>query len=106
MFPSPKSFPRNNTARRTRGVALITVLSLVVVVSLILVAFVAAMRVERTASFSYSQSLSAEQVGQGGLRLVVAELQNEMGKDAPAISPTPRSLSTPTSRRPTSRPSW
>ncbi len=82
MSPSPKLFPRSNTARRTRGVALITVLSLVVVVSLILVAFVAAMRVERTASFSYSQSLSAEQVGQGGLRLVVAELQNEMGKDA------------------------
>lgn len=84
MSPSPESFPRRNNGRRTRGVALITVLSLVVVVSLILVAFVAAMRVERTASFSYSQSLSAEQVGQGGLRLVVAELQNEMGKDAAA----------------------
>lgn len=84
MSPSPDSFPRSNPSRRTRGVALITVLSLVVVVSLILVAFVAAMRVERTASFSYSQALSAEQVAQGGLRLIVAELQNEMGKDAAA----------------------
>lgn len=90
MSPSPEFFPRKNTTRRTRGVALITVLSLVVVVSLILVAFVAAMRVERTASFSYSQSMSAEQVGQGGLRLVVAELQNEMGKDAAADLTYPR----------------
>ncbi|PTX97072.1 hypothetical protein DB345_07815 [Spartobacteria bacterium LR76] len=90
MSPSPDSFPRSNPSRRTRGVALITVLSLVVVVSLILVAFVAAMRVERTASFSYSQALSAEQVAQGGLRLVVAELQNEMSKDAAPDSTYPQ----------------
>ena len=82
MSRSPDLFPRRNPARRTRGVALITVLSLVVIVSLILVAFVAAMRIERAASYSYSQSITAEYVGVGGLRRIVAELQNEMGKDA------------------------
>jgi hypothetical protein len=68
--------------RREKGIALITVLSLVVIVSLILVAFVAAMRIERAASFSYSQSVAAEQVARGAMNLVVAELQNEMEKDA------------------------
>lgn len=69
-------------SRRKRGVALVTVLALVVIVSLILVAFVAAMRIERTASQSYSQSISAEHIGMGALNLVVGELQNEMSKDA------------------------
>lgn len=80
MSPSPES--RRTSFHRNRGIALITVLSMVVIVSLILVAFVAAMRLERAASYSYSQSISAEQVAQGALNLVVAELQNEMGKDA------------------------
>lgn len=80
MSPFPKS--SRPSPRRNRGVALITVLSLVVIVSLILVAFVAAMRLERAASYSYSQSVAAEQAAQGALNLVVAELQNEMAKDA------------------------
>ncbi|GAT31869.1 hypothetical protein TSACC_2263 [Terrimicrobium sacchariphilum] len=90
MSRCPDRFPRSTPARRTRGVALITVLSLVVIVCLILVAFVAAMRIERTASYSYSQSISAEQIGQGGLRRIIAELQNEMGKDAAPLLDYPR----------------
>lgn len=81
MWRSPDSVSQA-ASRRERGVALITVLSLVVIVSLILVAFVATMRIERAASFSYSQSVAAEQVARGAINLVVAELQNEMEKDA------------------------
>jgi len=69
-------------SRPTKGVALVVVLSLVVIVSLILVAFVTTMWMDRTASASYGQSLAAEQIGQGALNLVVAELRNEMAKDA------------------------
>ena len=87
-FPEPK---KSRTALRpsqglrrsgNRAVALVVVLSLIVIVCLILVAFVAAMSMDRTASAGYSQSLAADQIGQGALRLVVAELGNEMGKDA------------------------
>jgi hypothetical protein len=67
-----------------RAVALVVVLSLIVIVCLILVAFVAAMSMDRTASAGYSQSLAADQVGQGALQLIVADLENEMSKDAPA----------------------
>ncbi|PTX97022.1 hypothetical protein DB345_07550 [Spartobacteria bacterium LR76] len=90
MSRSPDRFPRSTPDLRTRGVALITVLSLVVIVCLILVAFVAAMRIERTASYSYGQSISAEQIGQGGLRRIIAELQYEMGKDAAPLLDYPR----------------
>ncbi len=69
-------------AHQTKGVALVIVLSLVVIVSLILVAFVTTMWMDRTASSSYGQSLAADQIGQGAVNLVVAELRNEMGKDA------------------------
>jgi len=68
--------------RGNRAVALVVVLSLIVIVCLILVAFVAAMSMDRTASAGYSQSLAADQIGQGALRLVIAELGNEMSKDA------------------------
>lgn len=87
-FPEQKESPaalRPRTGLRGRGdraVALVVVLSLIVIVCLILVAFVAAMSMDRTASAGYSQSLAAEQIGQGALRLVVAELGNEMSKDA------------------------
>jgi Tfp pilus assembly protein PilX len=82
MSPFPKTLQIPRPPRRNRGVALITVLSLVVIVSLILVAFVAAMRLERAASYSYSQSVAAEQVARGAMNLVVSELQNEMARDA------------------------
>lgn len=63
---------------RTRGIALVIVLSFIVVVSLILVAFVTAMRLEHTASSSYSSSLRADETALGALNLVVADLQKEM----------------------------
>lgn len=63
---------------RKRGIALVVVLSFIVIVSLILVAFVTAMRLEQTASASYSSSLRADETALGALTLVVADLQKEM----------------------------
>lgn len=56
-------------------------MALVAIVSLMLVAFVTAMRQDRTATYSYSQSLSTEQVARGGLQLVVNELRRELARD-------------------------
>lgn len=85
MFRSP-----DHPSRDESGVALVTVLALVVIISLILVAFVTTMRIERTASQSYSQSMTADQIGRGALNLVVGELQNEMSKDAQPILTYPK----------------
>ncbi len=74
--------------------ALVVVLSLVVIVSLILATFVAMMQMDRLASASYSQSLAAEQIGQGALNRVVVELQNEMSADAPPDTVSGRSIYT------------
>ncbi|GAT32875.1 hypothetical protein TSACC_21277 [Terrimicrobium sacchariphilum] len=68
---------------RQRGIALVVVLSMVVVVALILIAFVTAMRLERTASTSYSQSINADEIARGALSLITADLINEMSADAP-----------------------
>ena len=88
-IPKPRIKPGHpcpGANRRTvgeRGVALIVVLSMVVIVSLLLVAFVTVVSLDRSASASYGQSLAAEQIGQGAMNLVIADLRNEMGKDAP-----------------------
>ncbi len=79
MFLSGRSLSR----RRHRGIALVVVLSMVVVVALILIAFVTAMRLERTASTSYSQSINADEIARGALSLITADLINEMAADAP-----------------------
>jgi len=78
-FPNGKRFFCFSSER---GVALVVVLSLVVIVSLILVAFVTVMQMDRVASASYSQSVATEQIGQGALQRVIAELRNEMRADA------------------------
>jgi hypothetical protein len=63
--------------------ALIATLALVAISTILLVIFVTVMRMDRAASFSYSQSFKAQQLAYGGLHLVVGELQTEMQKDAP-----------------------
>jgi len=74
---------RSSSRLRQRGIALVVVLSMVVVVALILIAFVTAMRLERTASTSYSQSINADEIARGALSLITADLINEMSADAP-----------------------
>jgi hypothetical protein len=68
--------------RGRESFALIVTLGLVAICTILLVIFVTAMQMDRTASFSYSQSLKAHQLAYGGLHLVVAQLQDEMQKDA------------------------
>ncbi len=75
---------------KKRGIALVVVLSFIVIVSLILVAFVTAMRLEQTASSSYSSSLRADETALGALTLVVADLQKEMDAGGAADLTFPR----------------
>lgn len=65
-----------------RSVALIATLAMLVIISMLIIVFVTMMRLDRSATASYSQSLKAEQLGMGGLRLIVGQLQSEMAKDA------------------------
>jgi len=85
MFLSRKS-------RRSgqRGIALLIVLSMIVLVTLILVAFVTTMRLERSASASYSQSILADEFARGSANLIVADLQNEMAASDGLDSTYPR----------------
>lgn len=66
---------------RQKGMALVVTLSLVVIAALILVAFITAASLDRAATAGYGQAIRAEQLAQGGLRLVVGGLQQEMAKD-------------------------
>ncbi len=78
-FQSPTKASRS-------GVALIITLAFLMVVTIILVAFVTTARLDRTATASYGQSILADQLAQGGLKLVVASLQQEMGKSGAPIT--------------------
>ncbi|HSI84087.1 MAG: hypothetical protein ACAI35_16035 [Candidatus Methylacidiphilales bacterium] len=66
-----------------QGIALVATLAMVAIVSLLLVAFVTMMQLDRSATQSYSQSVKAEHVAQGSVQLILNELQKEMAKDAP-----------------------
>lgn len=75
-FPPPAEL-------RHRGMALVVVLALLVIASVILVAYVTATRLDRAATVGYGQAIRAEQIAQGGLNLVIGNLQEEMAKDGP-----------------------
>jgi hypothetical protein len=55
---------------------------MIAIVTLLIIAFVTIMQLDRTTTASYSQALKADQLARGGLQLIVGQLQNEMGKDA------------------------
>ncbi|HEY8965440.1 MAG TPA: hypothetical protein VIM58_03285, partial [Candidatus Methylacidiphilales bacterium] len=65
-----------------RGVALLSTLAVLTVASLLLIAFVTLVQTDWTATFSYGEAIKADQLAQGGLKLVVSQLQAEMAKDA------------------------
>lgn len=83
MLISPTFSSRCFDSREARGIALIAVLALISIVSMLIIGFVTMMRLDRTSTASYSQSLKADQLGRGALKLIIGQLQNEMGKDAP-----------------------
>ncbi len=61
-----------------RSAVLILTLAIVVILTILLVAFVSVVTRDRGATQSYSQSLRAEQIGLGGLDQVVAQIQAEI----------------------------
>ena len=83
MSPSQAFSPRAiRRKKEQQSVALVITLAMMVIVSLLVVSFVTAMRLDRSATASYSQSIKAEMLARGALQLVVAQLQQEMSKDA------------------------
>jgi hypothetical protein len=67
--------------KRKQSFALVATLALLAVATILLVLFVSTTTLDRSASHSYSQSVKADQIGLGGLHLVVSQLQAEMYKD-------------------------
>jgi len=57
---------------------------MVVIATLLILAFLSMVSFDRMATASYSQSMKAEQLGLGSLQLIIGQLQQEMSKDAPA----------------------
>ncbi len=72
--------PYRNNARQ-QGMALVVTLSLVVIATVILVAFITAASLDRAATAGYGQAIRAEQLAQGGLSMVVGGLRQEVAKD-------------------------
>ena len=60
---------------------MVAALALLVVATILLVLFVSTTALDRSASYTYSQSMKADQIGLGGLHLIVGQLQAEMYKD-------------------------
>lgn len=69
-----------------QAMALVIVLSFLVILSILLVTFVTVTLLDRSASRNYAQGLRAGELAQGGLDLVVADLQREIRAGS---SPTP-----------------
>jgi len=78
MYPCNKPPRRHNDES---GIAIVIVLSMVALISVMLMAFLNRMNTDRSASYSYSQSLKADQIARGSLQLIITDLQQEMGKD-------------------------
>ena len=77
-----------------RSFALVITLGMVAIATILLILFVTAMSLDRSASSSYSQSVKAQEIGLGGLHLVVGQLQAEMSKDAlPDTNSSPTAVS-------------
>jgi hypothetical protein len=83
MSPFPPLLKSSSVARRAGrdSFALIATLALLAVATLLLVLFVTATSSDRSASYTYSQSLKADQIARGGLHMIVGQLQAEMYKD-------------------------
>jgi hypothetical protein len=81
-FPIRKNF--FCVRRRRNGVALVITLALLSVLVVVLVTFVSIAQFDYAATASYSKSMSSDQLARASVNLVVAQLQMEMGKDAPA----------------------
>ncbi|MDR1190169.1 MAG: hypothetical protein LBK60_00705 [Verrucomicrobiales bacterium] len=74
-------FPRagkDDVDASRRGVALITTLAIVVLVSLLLLSFLVLMRLDRAATFSYSADIKAAELGRAALQEITGDLLGEI----------------------------
>ncbi|MEZ0298219.1 MAG: hypothetical protein ACAI35_17360, partial [Candidatus Methylacidiphilales bacterium] len=64
--------------RSKHGVALVTVLALVALLSMMLVSFLVSMRIERRSSFNYGRAISAQELAKTALQETYGDLQREI----------------------------
>ena len=78
MSRFPKTDFRTSGGGQERSFALIMVLGLISIISLLLIFSLSLAQNERYSSFNYSQSIKADEIAQGGLNYVIANLLQEI----------------------------
>jgi hypothetical protein len=79
MPPTPATalFPRQGRHAPARGIALISTLAIVSIITVLLVSFVSVVNQDRGATQNYGQALRADQIARGGLDSIVGLLTQE-----------------------------
>lgn len=63
---------------RRRGTALVVVLCSIVIMSILLISYLVAMQLDRLSTQNYSQSIKAQELGQGALQEILGDLRQEI----------------------------
>ncbi len=77
-FEAPAGRRASGSNRAGRGIALITTLAILSLVTILLVAFTSVTLSDRQSTHSYSQGMAADQIGQSGLAAIVNQLEAEI----------------------------
>ncbi|MEM6821599.1 MAG: hypothetical protein AAF558_06640 [Verrucomicrobiota bacterium] len=85
---NPNQSQGNPNTESRRGIALLSILFYLAIVSLLVVTFMTMVRLERSASRNYSQSLKAEQFALGSLDYVIQQLRQQItaGSDTQTVN--------------------
>jgi len=73
---------RRKQAERCRSMALVITLAILVLMTLLVIAFLSTVSLDRQATANYARSLQADSIALGGLDLVVSQLQAEIADPA------------------------
>ncbi len=72
-----RSYVRSCSGARD-GIALVMVLAFIVLLTILLVSFIAFTRLNKNATVSYSKSIQAQEIAQGGLQDILSDVRNEI----------------------------
>ena len=86
----------HNRSESRDGIALIVTLAFIVLVSILIVSFIAFSQSNRSATFSYARSIQAQEIAQGGLQDILSDLHSEIVAGSTVYSSNSVSVYVPT----------